>query len=858
MAEQIKRFTADVGYQGSTEPVRFNPITNADLSSQLERNKQEALQSQQRVLDAAMQARRLQAAEETKTVKALAEFSPILMGALETGASAMVQADINNGLLRAAELVNQDEINEQNKKVQELATAEQLGLDVAKQAQAEGAPRLVVDQFAGLGAWGRYAGAVQYYGLAAKEWGSYLSSRLKEDEAAKKPDGTRLINDEVDASARTAYHLENFVNEKNFAGKYNNKVLMALHFLPTVRETNSKVRSSYEEKFGLERSFERKQTIDTEFFASTSPKFNNVSAFFSGYQTLLNPETKRPYTNPEIWQELGSQLNLGLMQKIFDTKTVEAWGEQADPQFPTKKIKDVRSLQFNSWQKQARDVKDALYKLERERNQQAAVELEDQLLAHLTGGEPKSESEWRETLKAALQASAGSGYAFTRLQTQASNFSRDAIKREQQMAEMEKLRLEGNYGAMKQLLENADIEVQKAYRTFVQDRIDEQKTPQYKQGINYVDQLVADRLKVTPDKVGAEGKRMQTQLQALFNSAFEANMANPAYNGNVAAASSDAQETVKRQFDAGTADPNSFFYIDKAGVAKNVNRRFISSGAVQAAQQKIDDAVTNKKTDAFKDTTLWGDANQNYNAWKQTGLIPPSISAAASKLGIEPVKAFDMYLKAAGKGGIPNVEALSIQRTQAPARVRQIIDLWSRNQATLRQQARVVVNPRALPVRPSLQGQPVQGSTGFPRGIDPSKYHPWLPQIFNGIPNHPFFDSGHSGSNAHNHLGFLDSAKAAEAVKFIEGLDNPYSNGRGKKFYVTQYSPRGGVGGHRDPGHFTGKSFDIPMEQVEQGKEIEAMRYLMDQLNNWLKTKGVPQEQLTSFQKIAERTMYAA
>jgi len=80
--------------------------------------------------------------------------------------------------------------------------------------------------------------------------------------------------------------------------------------------------------------------------------------------------------------------------------------------------------------------------------------------------------------------------------------------------------------------------------------------------------------------------------------------------------------------------------------------------------------------------------------------------------------------------------------------------------------------------------------------------HDWQPQRLSGIPGTQFYDDGHAGANGHNHFGFLKPEMAREAVDYL----------RSHNVQVTEWSgDQGGkVGGHKDPGHYDGRSFDVP------------------------------------------------
>ena len=115
--------------------------------------------------------------------------------------------------------------------------------------------------------------------------------------------------------------------------------------------------------------------------------------------------------------------------------------------------------------------------------------------------------------------------------------------------------------------------------------------------------------------------------------------------------------------------------------------------------------------------------------------------------------------------------------------------------------------------------------------------HDWQPQRLSGIPGSQFYDEGHAGGNGHNHFGFKTKEQATEFVKYL----------RGKNVQVTEWAgdPGARVGGHKDPGHYDGRSFDVPASQwspdrPDSKKEIEGMTQVELWTDDFLASKGVP------------------
>lgn len=74
-------------------------------------------------------------------------------------------------------------------------------------------------------------------------------------------------------------------------------------------------------------------------------------------------------------------------------------------------------------------------------------------------------------------------------------------------------------------------------------------------------------------------------------------------------------------------------------------------------------------------------------------------------------------------------------------------------------------------------------------------------QTLHGIQGRPGYDANHGVGNDHVHHGANDAQTAMALARFLKGRGWP----------VTEFKPWGRVGGHQDPGHYDGRSFDIPV-----------------------------------------------
>ena len=74
-------------------------------------------------------------------------------------------------------------------------------------------------------------------------------------------------------------------------------------------------------------------------------------------------------------------------------------------------------------------------------------------------------------------------------------------------------------------------------------------------------------------------------------------------------------------------------------------------------------------------------------------------------------------------------------------------------------------------------------------------------QTLHGIQGRPGYDANHGVGNDHVHHGANDAGTALALAKFLKAKGWP----------ITEFKPWSRVGRHQDPGHYDGRSFDIPV-----------------------------------------------
>jgi len=83
-------------------------------------------------------------------------------------------------------------------------------------------------------------------------------------------------------------------------------------------------------------------------------------------------------------------------------------------------------------------------------------------------------------------------------------------------------------------------------------------------------------------------------------------------------------------------------------------------------------------------------------------------------------------------------------------------------------------------------------------------------QTLHGIQGRPGYDKNHGVGNDHVHHGANDPQTAMALAKFLKGKGWP----------ITEFKPWGRVGKHQDPGHYDGRTFDIPVATKDHAKVL--------------------------------------
>lgn len=86
-------------------------------------------------------------------------------------------------------------------------------------------------------------------------------------------------------------------------------------------------------------------------------------------------------------------------------------------------------------------------------------------------------------------------------------------------------------------------------------------------------------------------------------------------------------------------------------------------------------------------------------------------------------------------------------------------------------------------------------------------------QTLHGIQGKPGYDKNHGVGNDHVHHGAADPQTALALAKYLKAQGFP----------ITEFKPWTRVGGHQDPGHYDGRSFDIPVATKDHPRVLAAI-----------------------------------
>lgn len=693
MAE-LKKFQAQIGFEGQAQSGRFDPVQTGFDPSQRQRNQQIQQDNMQQVLQARLNAFKIEDRVKQSNLDALAQFSDTLWSAIETGGKAAVQAERNRGARIAAEQVQAEEKAYNSKVYSDVVRPGQLKADeAAKAAAKDGAPPLVVDQISALGGWARYEAELNKLSLLKDKVGAFLSNALVQAPPA----------DEMDLRAKVEQNLELFDTVHNL-GNFN-PVLVNEVFLPSVEQAKTKVLTNYDLQFAAQRGDEKaaaleRSLINNPYSGNDAVKFQpDVPFVINGLLSTLNSKTGNLYTLQEAQAKVQAALVngriAGFIPKEFFTLDPKNGGLAslkdnvtgqplgiARKLFVSQIVKAVRAAEINEFQQQQ-----GLRNAEAATFSQNVIEIWQERAR--SGNAPTAE-EGANTIKEFNNQFPGA--SSEALNNWLSDYAQG--ERLQGTLELNIVRALQSGTATMDLLKGASPELKKKYESRIQQQVLTNKNAVVKTERAGLKGLVANSVigpRVQMGMLTSEANSAVGLLQQNFDQRLEQLLQTPAYEGKPEAAARQVAAELATAFNAGLTDPKSPYYYDTKtktmpgirGSAATVLANKQRSGAeLSRLQIYVRDAA-----DPFSKSSEFSNVQEMYDNYTKFESIPIWFSALAKMKGLDPAVALNKVFTDAAKTNpnikpIPNINQLTQNRSQLGPRVRQLFDQVRSGQAS--------------------------------------------------------------------------------------------------------------------------------------------------------------------------------
>ena len=693
MAE-LRKFQAQIGFEGQAQSGRFDPVQTGFDPSQRQRNQQIQQDNMQQVLNARLNAFKIEDRVKASNLDALAKFSDTLWEALETGGKAAVQVERNRGARIAAEQVQEEEKAFNSKVYADVVRPGQLKADeAAKVANKAGAPPLVVDQISALGGWARYEAELNKLSLLKDKVGAFLSNALVQAPPA----------DEMDLRAKVEQNLELFDTVHNL-GNFN-PVLVNEVFLPSVEQAKTKVLTNYDLQFAAQRGDEKaaaleRSLINNPYSGDDAVKFQpDVPFVINGLLSTLNSKTGNLYTLQEAQAKVQAALVngriAGFIPKEFFTLDPKQGGLAAlndnvtnqplgvaRKLFVSQIVKAVRAAEINEFQQQQ-----GLRNAEAATFTQSTIEIWEERAA---AGQAPTAEEGANTIKEFRRLFSGASTA--ELDNWLTNYA--STVEQQGTIELNIRRALANNTATTDLLKLANPNTKKKYEALILEQEQLRSNPVVKTERNGLKGLVANSVvgpRVQMGMLNSEANSAVGLLQQLYDQRVAELMQTPAYEGKPEQAARQAAAELKTTFNQGLTDKNSPFYYD----AKTKTMPGIQGTPATVLANKRNSAAqwTNLQThvknvaDPFSKSSAFPDVQGMYNQWANTQSLPNWFTTLARNAGVDPVVAANKLFTDASKTNsnikpISNVNAFVQQRSQIGPRVKALLDAAQSGQAS--------------------------------------------------------------------------------------------------------------------------------------------------------------------------------
>lgn len=674
MAE-LRKFQSQVGFQSAAQAGKFAPVQVADDSAQRRQNQQVQQNNMQQVLQARLNAFKIENATRDANIQALSNFSDTLWKALETGGKAAVQVERNRGARIAAEQVTQEQKQIWSQSYDQLVNR-QVAADQASAAATKGnAPPLIADQIAELGGWARFEAERTKLGLLKDQVGSFLSKALLQAPPAN----------EMDARAKVENALELFETASGL-GNYN-AVLINELYNPSANAASTKLLASYDQQFAYQRADESMRLAKS---ALVNNPFANTKIFFSRALSTINTKTGRLHTPQEVYalykESLIDAYEVGLIKK---EQVIKTFTTVADPVDPKKTFAEGHKEFYMGILKtmQATDISNF-----RDAEAQKTItetKISDAVLevwaARAEAGNPISMEAGMNWIREARKRPELAGASFTRVTNYLTTQSQDAeTKSRQEFVIINALQ---NNTASLDMLEGAHPDIVRTYKPQIEAQVNLTGNKEVKSNRKGIEGIVGKSVigpKVTNGIWTPEARAMTTALEQFYDKRVRELTQTPQFDGNPEGASRQALGEARTLFTEGLDDKKSPFYYDKTtktspnilGTSAQIKT---NTKNVQNVMQTLNNAVASQGADAFDNSMLFPNVDAMYQTWKTDGTLPGWFKGLARQAGINPLVAANQvftHRNQSNKGVKPisNLNDLIDQRSQFGPRSRRILE----------------------------------------------------------------------------------------------------------------------------------------------------------------------------------------
>ena len=190
----------------------------------------------------------------------------------------------------------------------------------------------VASRVRGMSGWRAYGYQVGRAQMAGTEYSAYLNQGMETDNTTEINVNGKIItpataSSPAEVQAAMATLRGQFIRKYGLGGM--NKALLNKYAFPQMHRTDSTLASRYHNRFAGEESDRIIQDAKTTFQAD-----KDIGAFINRVKGLINPKTKRPYTNGEAHDQVFKYIEDSIRAGTLTPQELRAIGEQVVPWDP--------------------------------------------------------------------------------------------------------------------------------------------------------------------------------------------------------------------------------------------------------------------------------------------------------------------------------------------------------------------------------------------------------------------------------------------------------------------------------------------------------------------------------------------